>query len=128
MKAVSKQDVVWLAAKGAVAFACVLGVDALARIGTLELTRFDAGELFVAVVVIALLPTSYRVPVSGLTFGLAALLGVARIANVEAHAFLEGAATPTRGAAYVVQGAVYGTYIILFLCAKWIAERSSKSA
>jgi hypothetical protein len=128
MKPASKQDIVWLAYKSAVVLGCMLGADALARAGTLRLTFFDAGELLAAVVVIALLPSSYRVPVGGITFAVAAIAGVARTVNVVAHALLDSKAVPIRSDEYVVQAAVYGTYIVLFLRARQIAKRASKTA
>jgi hypothetical protein len=81
-----------------------------------------------AVVVIALLPTSYRVRVGGITLAIAALWGVARTVNVEAHALLEGETVPIRRDGYVVQAAVYAIYIVLFLWARRIAKHNSVSA
>jgi hypothetical protein len=94
MMGASKQNIARLAFISAVALGCMLGADALARIATLELTWFDVGELGAAVVAIAFVPALYRVPVGGITFGLAALAGVARTVNAAAHALLEGRTSP----------------------------------
>lgn len=126
MQAASKQYIVRLALISAVVLGCMLGADALADVGILNLTWFDAGELLAAVVAIAFLPPPYRVPVGGITLAVAALAGVARTVNVVAHALLEGRTIPIPRDAYVVQATVYGAYVVLYLGARQIAKRTAE--
>jgi hypothetical protein len=121
---VPKQISVWLVLRASGVFlGCMLGADALARLGTLRLTWFDIGELLAAIAsIVALVPVSYRARVGGVTVAVAAVVGVARTLNVEAHALLEGNAAPIQRDGYVVQAVIYGTYILLHVWARRIAK------
>jgi hypothetical protein len=130
MKTAFTRISVWPVLKWSVVFlGCMLGADALARLGTLHLSLFDAGQLLVAVAVIAFLPVAYRVPVSGITFGVAAVVGVARTVSIVANALVDGDVVPIPRDAYVVQAVVYGIYIALYIWLRHIAKgRTTKTA
>jgi hypothetical protein len=88
---------------GVILLGCMLGVDALANLGTLDFSRFEVGELAAAVViVIALVPSSLWLRAGGTVVVAAAVVGVARTGIVVTNALLEHRHIPIERDAYVV--------------------------
>ncbi len=127
MKTLGAQISVWLVLRWSIVLlGCMLGADALARLGTLHVSWFDVGELVAALAsIVALVPVSYWLGVGATTLAGAAVVGVARTVNVVAHALVEGGVVPIPRDGYVVQAVVYGIYIVLYLWVKRIAKRSA---
>ncbi len=84
-------------------------LDALANLGTLNFSAFEAGELAAAVViVIALAPSSLWLRAGGTVVVAGAVIGLARTGIVVTSALLEHRPIPIERDGYVVQGVVYG--------------------
>jgi hypothetical protein len=80
-------------------FGCLLGADALARIGACRFTLFEAGGLLVGLGTILLLRPPYQLAALGVTLAAAGVFGVLRTAGLVLRALVEGEGIPAVWAA-----------------------------
>jgi hypothetical protein len=117
-------DLGWAFKLTGVLLGCVLGAQALARIGACRFTLFEAGELLVGVGTILLLRPPYQLAAVSFTLAAAAVVGIMRTLNVVLHALIAGEGIPSVSGGYLFRALVYGVYLLGY----WYVNRVAENA
>jgi hypothetical protein len=104
--------------------ACLIGADALARVGACRFSLFEAGGLLVGLGTVLLLRPPYQLAALGVTLAAAALIGVLRTVNVVLHALVAGEGIPAVSGGYLVRAMFYGAYLVGYWYVYRVAEKA----
>jgi hypothetical protein len=114
----------WLLQLPAVALACLLGADALARIGACRFSLMLAGQLFVCIGTLLLLRPPYQLAAVSFTLVTGAIIGLMRTTSVVLHAVVDGVGIPSVSGGYVFRAFLYGAYVVGYWWVNRLAERA----